>query len=204
MIWLFIISGLQCPPFNVLCLPDLIHCTNELNVSIPHLADTLLERTASNSWIVVFKALITTHHLMMYGNEVSWQQRKGAEMVIFQTLMVTRKYFFTLIEQVRLRIDPEVKKILCIHKLKYKKKILSRVIYSRICRIKLVIFSWCSFARRNIFMAQRQLCKSTETSRPALIWLQFLMAIYSLSVVCYRLSALGALTWINTKGIYEF
>ena len=51
--------------------PDLIHCTNELNVSIPHLADTLLERTASNSWIVVFKALITTHHLMMYGNEVS-------------------------------------------------------------------------------------------------------------------------------------
>lgn len=57
--------------FFFLCPPDLIHCTNELNVSIPHLADTLLERTASNSWIVVFKALITTHHLMMYGNEVS-------------------------------------------------------------------------------------------------------------------------------------
>lgn len=66
---------------SLLCVPpphptppppsDLIHCTNELNVSIPHLADTLLERTASNSWIVVFKALITTHHLMMYGNEVS-------------------------------------------------------------------------------------------------------------------------------------
>uniref|UniRef100_A0A3P8P9Z6 Phosphatidylinositol-binding clathrin assembly protein n=1 Tax=Astatotilapia calliptera TaxID=8154 RepID=A0A3P8P9Z6_ASTCA len=50
-------------------LDYLIHCTNELNVSIPHLADTLLERTTSNSWIVVFKALITTHHLMMYGNE---------------------------------------------------------------------------------------------------------------------------------------
>ncbi|XP_056911423.1 phosphatidylinositol-binding clathrin assembly protein-like isoform X5 [Takifugu flavidus] len=50
-------------------LDYLIHCTNELNVSIPHLADTLLERTSSNSWIVVFKALITTHHLMMYGNE---------------------------------------------------------------------------------------------------------------------------------------
>uniref|UniRef100_A0A4W6F0N7 Phosphatidylinositol-binding clathrin assembly protein n=1 Tax=Lates calcarifer TaxID=8187 RepID=A0A4W6F0N7_LATCA len=50
-------------------LDYLIHCTNEMNVSIPHLADTLLERTASNSWIVVFKALITTHHLMMYGNE---------------------------------------------------------------------------------------------------------------------------------------
>ena len=52
-------------------LADLIHCTNELNVSVPHLADTLFERTANNSWVVVFKSLITTHHLMMYGNEVS-------------------------------------------------------------------------------------------------------------------------------------
>jgi hypothetical protein len=51
-------------------LADLIHCTNELNVSVPHLADTLFERTANNSWVVVFKSLITTHHLMMYGNEV--------------------------------------------------------------------------------------------------------------------------------------
>ncbi|XP_010893041.1 phosphatidylinositol-binding clathrin assembly protein isoform X2 [Esox lucius] len=50
-------------------LDYLIHCTNELNVSVPHLADTLFERTANNSWVVVFKALITTHHLMMYGNE---------------------------------------------------------------------------------------------------------------------------------------
>lgn len=50
-------------------LDYLIHCTNELNVSVPLLADTLLERMASNSWVVVFKGLITTHHLMMYGNE---------------------------------------------------------------------------------------------------------------------------------------
>ncbi|XP_041707523.1 phosphatidylinositol-binding clathrin assembly protein isoform X2 [Coregonus clupeaformis] len=50
-------------------LDYLIHCTNELNVSVPHLADTLFERTANNSWVVVFKSLITTHHLMMYGNE---------------------------------------------------------------------------------------------------------------------------------------
>lgn len=63
--------------FFLFCPPDLIHCTNEMNVSIPHLADTLLERTASNSWIVVFKALITTHHLMMYGNEVSSDAQKG-------------------------------------------------------------------------------------------------------------------------------
>uniref|UniRef100_A0A8C3KX10 ENTH domain-containing protein n=1 Tax=Chrysolophus pictus TaxID=9089 RepID=A0A8C3KX10_CHRPC len=40
-----------------------------MNVNIPQLADTLFERTANSSWVVVFKALITTHHLMMYGNE---------------------------------------------------------------------------------------------------------------------------------------
>ncbi|XP_034412704.1 phosphatidylinositol-binding clathrin assembly protein isoform X2 [Cyclopterus lumpus] len=50
-------------------LDYLIHCTNEMNVSIPQLADTLFERTANSSWVVVFKALITSHHLMMYGNE---------------------------------------------------------------------------------------------------------------------------------------
>ncbi|XP_060787372.1 phosphatidylinositol-binding clathrin assembly protein isoform X2 [Neoarius graeffei] len=50
-------------------LDYLIHCTNEMNVNVPQLADTLFERTASSSWVVVFKALITTHHLMMYGNE---------------------------------------------------------------------------------------------------------------------------------------
>uniref|UniRef100_A0A3Q2Q7B4 Phosphatidylinositol-binding clathrin assembly protein n=1 Tax=Fundulus heteroclitus TaxID=8078 RepID=A0A3Q2Q7B4_FUNHE len=50
-------------------LDYLIHCTNEMNVNIPQLADTLFERTANSSWVVVFKALITTHQLMMYGNE---------------------------------------------------------------------------------------------------------------------------------------
>ncbi|XP_042680787.1 phosphatidylinositol-binding clathrin assembly protein-like isoform X3 [Centrocercus urophasianus] len=50
-------------------LDYLIQCTNEMNVNIPQLADTLFERTANSSWVVVFKALITTHHLMMYGNE---------------------------------------------------------------------------------------------------------------------------------------
>ncbi|KAK1788210.1 hypothetical protein P4O66_016673 [Electrophorus voltai] len=50
-------------------LDYLMHCTNELSVSIPHLADTLIERTSNQSWVVVFKTLITTHHLMMYGNE---------------------------------------------------------------------------------------------------------------------------------------
>ncbi|XP_050977175.1 phosphatidylinositol binding clathrin assembly protein a isoform X14 [Labeo rohita] len=40
-----------------------------MNVNIPQLADTLFERTTNTSWVVVFKSLITTHHLMVYGNE---------------------------------------------------------------------------------------------------------------------------------------
>ncbi|XP_078785587.1 phosphatidylinositol binding clathrin assembly protein b isoform X21 [Oryzias latipes] len=50
-------------------LDYLIHCTNEMNVNIPQLADSLFERTTNTSWVVVFKSLITTHHLMVYGNE---------------------------------------------------------------------------------------------------------------------------------------
>ncbi|KAM7066066.1 PREDICTED: phosphatidylinositol-binding clathrin assembly protein isoform X2 [Sturnus vulgaris] len=50
-------------------LDYLIQCTNEMNVNIPQLADSLFERTANSSWVVVFKSLITTHHLMVYGNE---------------------------------------------------------------------------------------------------------------------------------------
>ena len=49
---------------------DLLHCTEEPNVSIPSLANLLIERTQSTNWIVVFKSLVTTHHLMCYGNEV--------------------------------------------------------------------------------------------------------------------------------------
>ncbi|XP_078478842.1 phosphatidylinositol-binding clathrin assembly protein isoform X1 [Lampetra planeri] len=40
-----------------------------MNVNIPQLADSLFERTTNTSWVVVFKSLITTHHLMVYGNE---------------------------------------------------------------------------------------------------------------------------------------
>uniref|UniRef100_A0A8C5BMJ9 Phosphatidylinositol binding clathrin assembly protein b n=1 Tax=Gadus morhua TaxID=8049 RepID=A0A8C5BMJ9_GADMO len=50
-------------------LDYLIHCTNEMNVNIPQLADSLFERTTNTSWVVVFKSLITTQHLMVYGNE---------------------------------------------------------------------------------------------------------------------------------------
>uniref|UniRef100_A0A8C5VHJ0 Synaptosome associated protein 91 n=1 Tax=Microcebus murinus TaxID=30608 RepID=A0A8C5VHJ0_MICMU len=33
------------------------------------MADTLFERATNSSWVVVFKALVTTHHLMVHGNE---------------------------------------------------------------------------------------------------------------------------------------
>ena len=58
-----------------LSVSDLIHCTNEMNVNIPQLADSLFERTTNTSWVVVFKSLITTHHLMVYGNEVRRQNK---------------------------------------------------------------------------------------------------------------------------------
>ncbi|XP_054016052.1 phosphatidylinositol-binding clathrin assembly protein LAP isoform X15 [Hylaeus anthracinus] len=50
-------------------LDYLIHCTNEPNVSIPQLANLLIERSQSTNWTVVFKALITVHHMLCYGNE---------------------------------------------------------------------------------------------------------------------------------------
>ncbi|XP_054477081.1 clathrin coat assembly protein AP180 [Anoplopoma fimbria] len=50
-------------------LEYLIQATQETNVNIPQMADTLLERVGNASWVVVFKALITTHHLMVQGNE---------------------------------------------------------------------------------------------------------------------------------------
>ncbi|XP_055922860.1 phosphatidylinositol-binding clathrin assembly protein LAP isoform X4 [Eupeodes corollae] len=50
-------------------LDYLVHCTNEPNVSIPHLANLLIERSQNASWVVVYKALITAHHLLAYGNE---------------------------------------------------------------------------------------------------------------------------------------
>nr|CAB3264852.1 phosphatidylinositol-binding clathrin assembly protein LAP-like [Phallusia mammillata] len=49
---------------------DYLNClTNEPNVSIPELADILIERSKQPKWVIVFKSLITNHHLMCYGNE---------------------------------------------------------------------------------------------------------------------------------------
>ncbi|XP_072572333.1 clathrin coat assembly protein AP180 isoform X1 [Paramormyrops kingsleyae] len=50
-------------------LEYLIQATNETNVNIPQMADTLFERATNASWVVVFKALVTTHHMMVLGNE---------------------------------------------------------------------------------------------------------------------------------------
>lgn len=50
-------------------LEYLIQATQESNVNIPQMADTLFERAGNASWIVVFKALVATHHLMVHGNE---------------------------------------------------------------------------------------------------------------------------------------
>jgi hypothetical protein len=50
-------------------LDYLLHCTNEPNVSIPQLANLLIERSQNTNWVVVFKALITVHHMLCYGNE---------------------------------------------------------------------------------------------------------------------------------------
>lgn len=50
-------------------LDYLVLCTNEPNVSIPQLANLLIERTQSQNWVIVFKSLITAHNIMNFGNE---------------------------------------------------------------------------------------------------------------------------------------
>lgn len=67
-----ILSGeLNDPLVVLLCSADLTSCTQNDNVSIPNLADLVFERCTNSSWVVVFKAECTFHHLMSYGNEVS-------------------------------------------------------------------------------------------------------------------------------------
>ncbi|XP_068699053.1 phosphatidylinositol-binding clathrin assembly protein LAP-like [Montipora foliosa] len=50
-------------------LDYLTSCTHNDNVSIPNLAELIFERISNSSWVVVFKAECTFHHLMSYGNE---------------------------------------------------------------------------------------------------------------------------------------
>lgn len=71
-------------------LDYLVHCTHEPNVSIPQMANLLIERSQSTSWVVVFKSLITTHHLMCYGNE-RFTQYLASSNVSFQLNNFTDK-----------------------------------------------------------------------------------------------------------------
>uniref|UniRef100_A0A2K6KGU2 Synaptosome associated protein 91 n=1 Tax=Rhinopithecus bieti TaxID=61621 RepID=A0A2K6KGU2_RHIBE len=66
-------------------LDYLIQATNETNVNIPQMADTLFERATNSSWVVVFKALVTTHHLMVHGNE------HGDDLRLFEFSLIRRK-----------------------------------------------------------------------------------------------------------------
>ncbi|CAL8313628.1 unnamed protein product [Lota lota] len=50
-------------------LEYLVSATNATNVNIPQMADTLFERATNASWVVVFKALVTSHHMCVHGNE---------------------------------------------------------------------------------------------------------------------------------------
>ena len=50
-------------------LDYLAACTYQPNVSMQQLTTLLIERTNHSNWAVVYKALITVHHLMSYGSE---------------------------------------------------------------------------------------------------------------------------------------
>ncbi|XP_042639014.1 phosphatidylinositol-binding clathrin assembly protein-like [Orycteropus afer afer] len=50
-------------------LAELLRYINGTNLSVAHLADILCEQTANGSWVVVLKALVTVHHLMVHGKE---------------------------------------------------------------------------------------------------------------------------------------
>lgn len=67
----FLFGEVNDPLDDLFCSTDLTSCTHNDNVSIPNLADLIFERCTNSSWVVVFKAECTFHHLMSYGNEVS-------------------------------------------------------------------------------------------------------------------------------------
>ncbi|CAB1333639.1 unnamed protein product [Coregonus sp. 'balchen'] len=76
-------------------LTDLIEATKESNVNIPQMADTLFERATNASWVVVFKALITTHHMMVAGNELD-NPPPGELLGMFLQFLASRNTLFNL------------------------------------------------------------------------------------------------------------
>lgn len=97
-------------------LDYLVQCTHEPNVSIPNMANLLIERaiSPSSNWIIVFKSLISMHHLMCYGNErfsqylasapdvgldnlsKNWVDRTSAPGAIEMTIFVRRYCVFVI------------------------------------------------------------------------------------------------------------
>ncbi|XP_063710320.1 phosphatidylinositol-binding clathrin assembly protein LAP-like isoform X6 [Symsagittifera roscoffensis] len=50
-------------------LEDLLQYTHDPNVNVTDIIDLLLSRTHNQNWVVVYKSLVTLHHLMCYGHE---------------------------------------------------------------------------------------------------------------------------------------
>lgn len=86
-----LISLCSAPSRNFISSPDLIQATqDQTNVNVPQMVDTLMERVGNASWVVVFKALITTHHLMVHGHEVSVNTRLAPTLDVDSCAVVAR------------------------------------------------------------------------------------------------------------------
>eukprot|EP00058_Branchiostoma_floridae_P013408 XP_002598896.1 hypothetical protein BRAFLDRAFT_125739 [Branchiostoma floridae] len=79
-------------------LDYLLQCTNEPHVNIPQLADLIIERSSNSSWVVVFKSLVTVHHLMCYGNEEEGELRNMGTEKLLKTLPVVQQQLDALLE----------------------------------------------------------------------------------------------------------
>jgi len=60
------------------------------NINIVELADEIVDRTKSNKWVVVFKALITAHHLTCFGHE-RFLQHLASRNIVFNLSNFTDK-----------------------------------------------------------------------------------------------------------------
>ncbi|XP_017710370.1 PREDICTED: phosphatidylinositol-binding clathrin assembly protein-like, partial [Rhinopithecus bieti] len=95
-------------------LADLIQHINETNMSVEHLPNVLSEKTRSSSWVVVFKALVTIHHLMVHGNErfikhVSCRSSLFTLHNFLDKSVIEDKYFYMRKNQCRESLDIYIK-----------------------------------------------------------------------------------------------
>ena len=63
-------------------LVSLVNMSKAQNINQPELINLIILRTKEKSWVVVLKALITCHHLMVYGHEKVFQVM-AARSVVF-------------------------------------------------------------------------------------------------------------------------